>query len=85
MSKKKSTKRGKYEIIILKDNDHTVNDISMILTEYCGHNHYQAEQCAIITHNTGKCSAFVDTYNICTEIYEYIIHAGLTCKIQKKK
>lgn len=84
MSNKKSTKRGKYEIFILNDDRHSFGEVITALTEICGHNRFQAEQCAVITHNMGQCSVFVDKHDISMEIYEDLVKTGLNCKIQKQ-
>lgn len=84
MSSKKSTKRGKYEIFILNDNQHSFGEVIAALTEICGHNRFQAEQCAVITHNAGQCSVFIDKHDASIEIYEELVKTGLNCKIQKR-
>jgi ATP-dependent Clp protease adaptor protein ClpS len=84
MSSKKSTKRGKYEIFILNDNLHSFGEVIAALTEICGHNRLQAEQCAVITHNMGQCSVFIDKHDASIEIYEELVKTGLNCKIQKR-
>jgi ATP-dependent Clp protease adaptor protein ClpS len=84
MSSKKSTKRGKYEIFILNDNQHSFDEVIAALTEICGHNRFQAEQCAVITHNMGQCSVFIDKHDASIEIYEELVKTGLNCKIQKR-
>lgn len=84
MSKKKSTPRGKYEVFILNDNQHSFAEIISALTELCGHNRLQSEQCAVITHNTGQCSVFVDKHDASMEIYEALVKNGINCKIQKR-
>ena len=53
--------------------------------EMCGHNEYQAQQCALITDQKGQCSVFVDKYDECETILEYFIKSGLTCKLKKYK
>jgi ATP-dependent Clp protease adaptor protein ClpS len=84
MSKKKSTRRGKYEVFILNDDLHSYTEVVESLMGTCGHNRLQAEQCAVITHNKGQCSVFVDKYDISAEIYEELVKQGLNCRIQKR-
>ena len=84
MSKKKSTKRGNYEVFVLNDDTHSFGEVITALMEVCGQNRFQAEQCAVITHNTGQCSVFIDKHDISMEIYEDLVKTGLNCKIQKQ-
>jgi ATP-dependent Clp protease adaptor protein ClpS len=84
MSKKKLTTRGKYEVFILNDDLHSFDEVISALSEICGHNRFQAEQCAVITHNSGHCSVFIDKHDISMEIYEELVKTGLNCRIQKR-
>ncbi len=83
MSKKKSTPRGNYEIFIIDDDVHSFDDVITALVEICGHNRVQAEQCAVITHNKGQCSVFIDKHDISMECYEDLVKTGLNCRIHK--
>jgi ATP-dependent Clp protease adapter protein ClpS len=46
----------KYDLYILNDGITSFGDVMHALIKHCEHNPYQAEQCALIAHNTGKCS-----------------------------
>lgn len=83
MSKKKSTTRGNYEVFIVNDDTHSFQEVITALAEICGHNPLQAEQCAVITHNKGQCSVFIDKHDASMEVYQDLVKTGLNCKIIK--
>ena len=85
MSKKQSTKRGTWELILHNDQTVSFDHVITCLVEICGHNEYQANQCALLTHNTKRCSIVVDKYNICSNIKDHLIEAGLTVTMKKQK
>lgn len=70
-----------YKLIIHNDNVNSFQYVMACLIGKCGHTPLQAEQCAIITHNVGKChvksgsfdeilriSDILDSLNLLTEI-----------------
>ena len=73
-----------HSLIIYNDDENSFEYIMSCLITFCGHNLIQAEQCALIAHNNGKCSVktgdFLKLYelqnlfenvNIKTEIANY--------------
>lgn len=44
------------ELILFNDDYNTFDFVIETLIEVCGHDHMQAEQCALITHFKGKCA-----------------------------
>ena len=48
-----------HELIIYNDNIHDFAYIIACLIKFCNHNPLQAEQCALIADNAGKCSVKV--------------------------
>ena len=85
MSKKalKKSKRGKYRVILHNDNHNTFEHVIDCLIDACGHNEFQAHQCAIIVHNAGRCAVFVDSHDTCKSVYEYLIKSKLKVTIEK--
>ncbi len=85
MSKKalKKSKRGKYRVILHNDNHNTFEHVIDCLIDACGHNEFQAHQCAIIVHNAGRCAVFVDSHDACESVYEYLIKSKLKVTIEK--
>lgn len=48
-----------HELVIYNDNIHDYAYIIACLIKFCNHNPLQAEQCALIANNAGKCSVKV--------------------------
>tara|TARA_B100000963_G_C22466712_1_gene598211 strand:+ start:586 stop:861 length:276 start_codon:yes stop_codon:yes gene_type:complete len=69
------------EILLYNDDFNTFDHVIEMLCKYCGHDSVQAEQCAWIVHNNGKCMVkrgeFNDLIPICSALQE----AGLSAKI----
>tara|TARA_R110001632_G_C11339394_1_gene417241 strand:- start:1923 stop:2189 length:267 start_codon:yes stop_codon:yes gene_type:complete len=85
MSKKQLNKRGKWEIVLQNSNTISFDHVITCLVEICGHNEFQANQCALLTDKTGACSIFIDKHTNCEYVYELLIKSGLQAKIQKYK
>lgn len=86
MSEKKSTsKKGKYQVMLLDSDSVTFEHVIECLMEICGHNYYQAGQCATITHNKGRCSVFIDTYDACMDIFNELLEEDICVMVQKYK
>lgn len=45
-----------HKLVLYNDNQNDYLYVIACLIRYCNHNPTQAEQCAVITHNVGKCS-----------------------------
>ena len=85
MSQKKLTKRrGQYQVVLMDDAVNTVEHVVDCLIEICGHNYYQAVQCATITHNNKQCSVFVDAYDLCLDIRDDLRDQGLNVTVIKQ-
>jgi ATP-dependent Clp protease adaptor protein ClpS len=84
MSKKKLTHSGTYQLVLFNDNHHTFDEIIEILVSYAGHSPLQAAQCAIIIHNTGKYAVLEDKYDVCYDIYQYLLEYNINMEIIKK-
>jgi ATP-dependent Clp protease adaptor protein ClpS len=86
MSNKQSTsKRGKWQIILHDDDHNTFDHVIDCLVEVCGHNYYQAVQCATITHNNNQCSIFVDDWYTCEDVGDMLQRNGLMISVTKFK
>ena len=69
----------------MNDNFNTVEYVMKVLQSILGHNVYQAEQCAMITHNAGQClvhSAFAKEAYL---LFDMLQKHGLTVKLTQKK
>jgi len=85
MSRKRLTKRNTWELTLHNDNSVSFDHVMNCLVELCGHNEYQANQCALLTHKRGRCSIFVDKYDTCIDVKDNLVRSGLTVTIRKKK
>ena len=85
MSQKKSKKihRGQYQVILHNDNHNTFDHVINCLIDICGHNYYQAVQCATLTHGAKQCSIYVDTFESCENVREELFKEGLTVTVTK--
>jgi ATP-dependent Clp protease adaptor protein ClpS len=72
---------GFNEILLYNDDFNTFEHVIDMLCKYCDHDSVQAEQCAWIVHNNGKCMVkrgdMTDLKPICSALQE----AGLSAKI----
>lgn len=85
LKKQSKTKRGQYQVILHDDNKTTFDHVVDCLMDVCSHNELQAYQCALIVHSAGKCSIFVDSYDECELVYEYLSKLHLNVTIEKFK
>ena len=82
-TKQTKTKRGLYEVIIHNDSVNTFDHVIDCLIDICGHNNLQAQQCALITHTRGRCSVFVDGFEMCTEISKLLTQQRIKTSVNK--
>lgn len=72
-----------HRLILKNDDENSYLYVIAVLMKYCDHSKDQAEQCAIITHNNGKCDIssgnFMDMMELQTELSE----AGLEVEIEE--
>ena len=86
MSKKQSKiHKGQWQVVVHNDNHNTFDHVIDCLIDICGHNIFQAEQCAIIVHSHKTCAVFVDSYTECSQVHEYLHESGLTVTLEKFK
>ena len=61
-----------HSLILINDSDNTYQHVIRCLILYCDHTKELAEQCAVITHNVGKCEIksgnFIDMYEMQNEL-----------------
>jgi len=86
MTIKKISKRRKRIYIRLKDDN--VNSFEYVikcLMTVCGHNYYQAQQCALLTHNNKCCNISSGFSPEILTIYMQLIKSGLTVDMGTNK
>jgi ATP-dependent Clp protease adapter protein ClpS len=81
-STKHSTPRGRWQVILHNDDRITFDHVIESLMDICGHNEFQAHQCALITHNRKRCSVFVDKYDACAYVHKQLRAVRLTVTIE---
>lgn len=86
MSKQKSkatNNRGIWQVTLHDDPVNTFDHVIECLMDICGHNQFQAHQCALITHNRKRCVVFKDKWESCNLTCKLLQQQGLTATIQK--
>ena len=73
-----------YVIILYNDDVNTFDHVINCLMKYCNHKLEQAEQCALIVHNNGKCDVKSGTYEELQTPYYALIESKLSVKIEAK-
>lgn len=69
-------------IILYNDNVNTFDNVMRCLVAFCGHTSIQAEQCALIADNKGKCSVKTGTLKELEPIASVLLEYGLTVEIE---
>ncbi len=70
-----------HELILLNDQENTFCHVIESLIRVCGHEEQQAEQCALIAHNTGSCVVKTAPLDVVTRQCNNLKQRGLYCKI----
>lgn len=69
------------ELVLWNDDVNTFQFVIETLVELCNHSDEQAEQCAFIVHNNGKCSVKRGEYSTLRPICEAMLDRGLSATI----
>lgn len=69
-------------IILYNDEENTFKYVIECLMSFCQHTEEQAEQCAIIVHNNGKCSVKTGPVDELKPIASILGKYGLTVEIE---
>ncbi len=70
-----------YTLWLINDDFNTFDFVVDNLMELCHHTFEQAMQCALITHNHGKCDVLKAAYDELEMIAAIMLNRGLTVKI----
>jgi len=70
------------KLILFNDDHNTFEHVISCLVLHCNHNTIQAEQCALIVHNKGKCDIKSGTYEELELLAEILGLEDLTVEIQ---
>jgi len=69
-------------IILYNDDHNSFEHVIDCLVAYCKHSSEQAQQCALIVHNVGKCDVKNGDFKKLKPIAEALREKGLTAKIE---
>ncbi len=68
-------------IIVYNDDVNTFDHVIACLVGICGHSSHQAEQCAMIVHNSGKCKVKSGGLGEMIKMAERLIDNDLTVEV----
>tara|TARA_R110001606_G_scaffold367332_1_gene522804 strand:+ start:195 stop:464 length:270 start_codon:yes stop_codon:yes gene_type:complete len=72
----------KLNIVLYNDDVNTFDFVILCLTKFCNHTSIQAEQCAILVDQKGKCHVKSGSYDDLEPIYNALTNATLTVQIE---
>lgn len=72
---------NEYQIVIFNDDVNTFQHVILSLMEICKHELIQAEQCAHIIHNNGKCTVKTGEYTELEPQCTSLLQRGLSAEI----
>lgn len=78
----KSKKKDKLSIIVYNDDVNTFDWVIESFISVCGHDYIQAEQCAMIIHNNGKCDVMTGSYDYLKPYCLELLNRQLSAKIE---
>jgi len=70
-----------YELTLFNDDVNTFEWVIVSLIEVCEHELNQAEQCALIVHNKGKCAVKTGSYEELKPKCQSLLDRGLSAEI----
>ena len=70
------------DLILYNDDVNTFDHVIEELVKYCEHSLIQAEQCAHIVHNNGKCQIKRGDYDTLKPICSALLDGGLSAVIE---
>jgi len=84
LHKKDSLKKDeeKYILILYNDDVNTFTHVIKSLVEVCGHDDYQAEQCAMLTHLKGRCDIKTGSKEMLLSMNRTLKVRGLISKVE---
>jgi len=86
MSTKKRSRRKRIHLYLLDDNTNSFEYVINVLVHVCNMNALQAEQCALLTHSTGKSHIYTSLNGVEALVtYETLLKSGLNIQLNTKK
>lgn len=72
-----------HRLILKNDNENTYLFVIAALMKFCDHDKEQAEQCAIITNNNGKCDIKSGNFVEMMELQNELVDIGLEVELEE--
>jgi ATP-dependent Clp protease adaptor protein ClpS len=72
----------KYILVLYNDDVNTFTHVIKSLVEVCGHDDYQAEQCAMLTHYKGRCDIKTGSKELLFSMNRTLNIRGLISKVE---
>jgi ATP-dependent Clp protease adaptor protein ClpS len=69
------------ELVLFNDEFNTFEFVIETLIEVCGHDPFQAEQCALTAHFNGKCGIKSGSIDVLKPLYDEMTNRELTVSI----
>ena len=70
------------DLIVYNDDFNTFDHVIDSLIKICDHHPLQAEQCALIVHNNGKCQVKRGDYDILASMCTALHDRGITAEVE---
>lgn len=81
VSRKEEITSEEKELILFNDEVNTFEYVIESLIDVCGHDPFQAEQCALTAHNNGKCGIKTGSYDTLKPYFDEMTNRELTVTI----
>ena len=81
VSRKEEITSEEKELILFNDDVNTFEYVIETLIDVCGHDPFQAEQCALTAHNNGKCGIKTGSYDTLKPYYDEMTNRELSVTI----
>lgn len=78
----KDTGLEEFELVLYNDDHNTFEHVINCLVKYCKHDVCQAEQCAWIVHNRGKCVVKSGGYSLLEPLCTALLDQGLSAQVE---
>jgi ATP-dependent Clp protease adaptor protein ClpS len=72
-----------HKLIMHNDEEHEFAYIMACLIRLCNHDPIQAEQCALITHNNGKCNIKNGSWDDMHNLSQELVSLGLKVSVEE--
>jgi ATP-dependent Clp protease adaptor protein ClpS len=70
------------DLIVYNDDFNTFDHVIDSLIKICDHHPLQAEQCALIVHNNGKCQVKRGDYDVLASMCTALHERGITAEVE---